>query len=84
MNINLNFAFSGTRVIIFFSETVSIFKGNGREEGEPQSYKQTDWVGPKSNSQPSRPNCDKGDPREEAVAMSRPRSLCARGRAGRP
>lgn len=71
-------------VIIFSSKTISIFKGNGREEGKLQSYKQTDWVGPKSDSEPSRPDCDKGDPGEEAVVMSRSGSLCARGRAERP
>lgn len=84
VNVNLNLAFLSTCVIIFFSKTVPIFKGNGHEEGKPQSYKQTDRVGPKSNSQPSRPDCDKEDPGEEAVVMSRSGSLCARGRAEWP
>lgn len=67
-------------VIIFSCKTISVFKGTGHEEGKPQSYKQTDWVGPKSNSQPSRPDCDKGDPGEEAVIVSHFGSLRESGR----
>lgn len=57
--------------LIVSSKTISVSKGDGCEE-EPQSYKQTDWAGPKSDSRPSRPDRDKGDTGEQAVVVGVP------------